>query len=270
MSFMKTEATFISSNLCLTSSQGGDISAKRIALLEAIGALGSISAAAKQLGVSYRSAWDAVDEMNNMWDAPLVEKTPGGSHGGGTLLTTQGQELITGFKLMQQEYHRFTEGLTRNLGDFYQLQQSMRRLSMRTSARNQFQGRVDAISMGEINAEITLAINEQVRLNASITRESVESLGLTPGSEAYALIKASFIILVPAGEKLVTSARNRLCGIVRELRHGAISSEAIIELDGGKTLAAVITKESAQAPEFQCGRQVCALIKSSHIILGVN
>ena len=267
---MKTQTRFTGGNLCLTSSQGGDISTKRIALLEAIGALGSISAAARQQGMSYRSAWDAVDEMNNMWDAPLVEKSPGGSHGGSTRLTERGQNLIVGFKLMQQEYCRFTEGLTRNLDNFSQLQLSMRRLSMRTSARNQFQGKVEMISMGEINAEVTLAINEHVSLTASITRESVESLGLSLGSEAYALIKASFIILVSSEEKIVTSARNRLCGVVRELRCGSISTEAIIELDGGKTLAAVITKESAQAPEFQPGGRVYALVKASHIILGIN
>jgi molybdate transport system regulatory protein len=267
---MTTETTFSSGKLCLTSSQGGDLSARRIALLEAIGELGSIASAAKQLGMSYRSAWDAVDEMNNMWETPLVAKSPGGSHGGGTQLTPQGRDLIASFKLMQQEYRRFTDGLTRNLGKFNLMQQSMLRLSMRTSARNQFQGKVEVISLGEINSEITLAINERVRLTASITSESVESLGLTLGSEAYALIKASFIILIPNDDKIVTSARNRLCGIVRELRHGSISSEAIIELDGGKTLAAVITKESAQASEFQCGSHVCALVKASHIILGVN
>lgn len=266
---MKTAPTFINDNLRLSSSQG-DVSAKRIALLQAIGAQGSISAAAKQLGMSYRSAWDAVAEMNNMWDAPLVEKSPGGAHGGGTRLTAQGQELIAGFNLLQQEYQRFTEGLGRHLADFGRLQQSIRRLSMRTSARNQFQGTVASITPGPINCEVTLTINERDHLSAVVTSESVESLGLSPGSEAYALIKASFIILIPADEKLVTSARNRLCGTVRELRRGAVSSEAIMELEGGKTLAAVITEESANAPEFQPGCQVCALIKASHVILGVN
>lgn len=267
---MKHETSFSSANLCLTSVQGGDVSGKRITLLETIDSLGSISAAAKQLGMSYRSAWDAVAEMNNMWDAPLVMKSPGGSHGGGTRLTEQGRELIAGFKLMQQEYQRFTDGLIQRLGDVARLQQGMRRLSMRTSARNQFQGKVELINTGEINSEITLAINEHLRLIASITRESVDSLGLAVAGEAYALIKASFIILVPDDKNIVSSARNRLCGVMRELRHGEVSSEAIIELQGGKTLAAIITKESAELPEFQPGAPVCALIKASHVIVGVN
>lgn len=267
---MTSDSTYITSDPRLSSAQGGDVSAKRIALLEAVDALGSIAAAAKQLHMSYRSAWDAVAEMNNMWDAPLVEKTPGGPRGGGTRLTPHGRELIAGFRLMQQEYLRFTAGLNRNLGDFERFQQGLRRLSMRTSARNQFQGRVAAINPGPVNSEVTLSINDGDRLTAIVTSESVESLGLRAGSEVYALIKASFIILVPAEASMVTSARNRLCGTVRELRQGAVDCEVIIELAGGKTLAAVITEDSARAPEFQVGRAVCALIKASHVILGIN
>lgn len=75
---------------------------------------------------------------------------------------------------------------------------------------------------------------------------------------------------MPAQDNLIASARNRLCGILRELRHGPVNSEAIIELEGGKTLAAIITEESAKAMQLERGSQVCALIKASHVILGVN
>ncbi|MEJ2591856.1 MAG: TOBE domain-containing protein [Candidatus Thiodiazotropha sp.] len=267
---MSKRSTFVTGDLRLSGAQGGDITAKRIDLLEAIDAQGSISAAAKQLGISYRSAWDAVDEMNNLWESPLVEKSPGGAHGGGTRLTGDGRQLIDGFRLMQQAYRHFTEGLSRDLDDFERFQNSIRRLTMRTSARNQFQGKVEMISAGPVNSEITLAINEKDRLTAIITSESVEHLGLSLGSEAYALIKASFIILAPADENLITSARNRLCGSIRELRHGPVNSEAIIELEGGKTLTAIITEESARAMQLDRGSPVCALIKASHVILGVN
>ena len=141
---------------------------------------------------------------------------------------------------------------------------------MRTSARNQFQGKIEIIHNGPVSSEITLSINDQDRLTAVITKESVEHLGLTLGSEIYALIKSSFVILIPNNKTTITSARNQLCGTVRELRHGSINSEAFIELQGGKTLVAVITEESANAPEFQVGKSVCALIKASHIILGIN
>lgn len=266
---MNKRSTFVTGDLRLSGDQGGDITARRIELLEAVEAQGSISAAAKQLSISYRSAWDAVDEMNNLWETPLVAKQPGGARGGGTRLTPEGRRLIDGFKLMQAEYRRFTEGLSRNLDDFERFQHSIRRLTMRTSARNQFQGKVEMISAGPINSEVTLSINDRDRLTSIITSESVDQLGLSLGSEAYALIKASFIILAP-DDGSITSARNRLCGTLRELRHGPVNSEAIIELDGGKTLTAIITEESAKAMGLDMGSKVCALIKASHVILGVN
>lgn len=141
---------------------------------------------------------------------------------------------------------------------------------MRTSARNQFQGRVDAIKAGPVNSLVTLAISERDRLIASVTSESVESLGLAPGSKAYAVVKASFVVLMPEDEAVKISACNRLCGTVSGLRHGTVSSEASIALTGGKTLTAVLTEPSAQLPEFEVGRRVCALISASHVILGVN
>lgn len=267
---MSGRSTRISGDIRLTGGAKGDITARHIALLAAIDALGTISAAAKHQGISYRSAWDAVDRMNNLWESALVAKQPGGARGGGTQLTDEGRRLIDSFKRLQDEYRHFTESLNHNLFDLALFQQINRRFTMRTSARNQFQGRVDMISLGPVNAEVSLAINEKVRITAIITSESVEQLGLSLGREAYALIKASFIILAPADDNLVTSARNRLCGTLRELRHGSVNSEAIIELEGGKTLSAIITGESAKGMGLTRGGRVCALIKASHVILGVN
>jgi molybdate transport system regulatory protein len=267
---MNRGTPFVTGELRLSSEGGGSITAKRIDLLEAIDSQGSISAAAKRMRISYRSAWDAVDEMNNLWESPLVAKQPGGAHGGRTQLTQEGRRLIEGFRLLLEEYRHFTENLNRNLENFEQLQHNIRRLTMRTSARNQFQGRVVMINAGPVNSEVSLAINKSDHLTAVITSESLEQLGLSLDSEAYALVKSSFIILTPEDQPLLTSARNRLCGTLRELRHGPVSSEAIIELDAGKTLTAIITDESATAMALAPNSRVCALIKASHVILGVN
>src|SRR3546814_11797252 len=62
---------------------GLSANASRIALLEQIAETGSITAAAKAVGLSYRAAWDAVAAMNNLADRPLVEGSAGGRHGGG-------------------------------------------------------------------------------------------------------------------------------------------------------------------------------------------
>lgn len=141
---------------------------------------------------------------------------------------------------------------------------------MRTSARNQFQGKVESVNLGPVNAEIKLAISDKSSLIAMVTRESVEHLGLSEGSDAYALIKASFIILAAADVQYKTSARNQLYGTVSDIRHGPVNTEVVIELDGGKSLISIITEQSARDLQLAVDSPVYALIKSSHVILGVN
>ena len=66
----------------------------RIELLQQIADTGSISKAAKAAGMSYKTAWDAVDAMNKATGSPLVERSVGGKGGGGTRLTAKGEELV--------------------------------------------------------------------------------------------------------------------------------------------------------------------------------
>jgi molybdate transport system regulatory protein len=70
-------------------------------LLEQIGAAGSISAAAKAMGMSYRRAWLLVDQMNACFASPLVEAAAGGAGGGGAQLTDFGREVLGLFRDMQ-------------------------------------------------------------------------------------------------------------------------------------------------------------------------
>ena len=83
----------------------------RIGLLAQIAESGSISKAAKAIGMSYKAAWDAIDIMNNLAGQPLVERTVGGKGGGGTRLTQRGQQLIDNFKTIENEHRRFVEQL---------------------------------------------------------------------------------------------------------------------------------------------------------------
>lgn len=70
-------------------------------LLEAIEATGSISAAARRMGMSYRRAWLLVDAMNQAFKEPLVAAATGGSHGGGAALTVSGVDVLRRFRSME-------------------------------------------------------------------------------------------------------------------------------------------------------------------------
>lgn len=264
---MEIETGTSASALRLLAGQDSKRSKGRIELLEKIAETGSISAAARALGLSYKAAWEAVDAMNNLSHAPLLERVAGGKHGGGTALTQRGREVVAAFGRMEAVYGEFLATLKGQEG-FEHFLKSLWRSNMQTSARNQFFGRVLSVKIGAVNAEVILDIGGSDQLAAIITNESVESLALKPGVEAYALIKAPWVILT-TDDSMKTSARNRLCGTVVRCQEGAVNGEVIIELPGGKTVAAIVTNDSIQSLGLKEGVRACALIKASHIILAV-
>jgi molybdate transport system regulatory protein len=78
----------------------------KIDLLEAIAATGSITAAARQLGMSYRRAWLLVDTMNRCFAGPVVETAAGGARGGGTRLTRCGAEAVRRYRRIEAKAAR--------------------------------------------------------------------------------------------------------------------------------------------------------------------
>jgi molybdate transport system regulatory protein len=76
----------------------GRVGPGKIVLLEAIAEAGSISAAARSLGMSYRRAWELVAELNETFSTPVVERITGGAGGGGARLTSLGETLVLGFR----------------------------------------------------------------------------------------------------------------------------------------------------------------------------
>lgn len=74
----------------------------KVDLLEAIGRTGSISAAGRELGMSYRRAWLLVDALNHMFPEPLVTASPGGSHGGGAKLTDYGRGVAAAYRRIEE------------------------------------------------------------------------------------------------------------------------------------------------------------------------
>ena len=78
-------------------------------LLEAIRAEGSISAAGRRLGMSYRRTWLLVDTMNRCWTQPLVEATPGGGEGRGARVTAAGLEVLAAYRALEAELAKAAE-----------------------------------------------------------------------------------------------------------------------------------------------------------------
>jgi len=241
---------------------------ERVAMVEAVAELGSISAAAKKLGLSYKGAWDVVQALNNLFDTPLIEAAPGGRSGGAAVVTPRGRAVVTAFRRVQQELNAALAKLDASLGGEHPADLFWS-LGMRTSARNALRGVVSDVTPGAVNGEVTLKLADGVAITAILTRRSIEELGLEVGKPAIALIKASFVILAK-GENLRTSARNQIEGVVTGREDGAVNTEVALDIGGGKTLVATVTLESARALEIEVGDKVVALVKAPHVILAVE
>jgi molybdate transport system regulatory protein len=249
--------------------EDAQISDVRISLLEKIGEYGSITQAAKAVGISYKTAWDAVDAMKNLSGEALVESLTGGKGGGGTRLTEAGQKLVQTYRMIQKEQERFLSSISEGMDDFDNFYQLIRRLSMKSSARNQFFGKVTAIRGGSVNAEVEISLNGEDKIAAVITHESLENLGLKIGSEVWALVKASWVILSTEDSDFKISVRNRLRGTVSRLTKGQVNSDVVLMLAGGNTVSAIVTNDSIEHMGLEVGAKACALFKASSVILGV-
>ena len=241
----------------------------RIGLLRAIAEQGSITQAAKAVGMSYKAAWDAVDTMNNLAGEALVARTTGGRGGGSTLLTARGARLVERFAQLDAAHQRFVKLLSEESTDLQSDFTVLRTLNMKTSARNQFNGTVTAVRSGAVNDEVELTLPGGARIVAVVTRESTESLGLRTHMAAFALIKASSILVATDLEGAKLSARNQLRGKVASVTPGAVSSEVVIAIEGGGSIAAIVTQASAKELRLAPGVQATALFKASSVILGV-
>jgi molybdate transport system regulatory protein len=149
------------------------------------------------------------------------------------------------------------------------LQQLLRAIVLRTSARNQFRGVVKSVRRGAVNADVTLDVGDGLEIVANITNESVSELALEPGRAAMALIKSSFVLLAP-GAELRISARNRLPGTVHTIVRGAVNSEVRLQLTGDRVIIAVVTNESLKELGLRKRQTCCAVINASHVLIAVN
>lgn len=252
----------------LDTEDGVLLAGQRVRLMEAIDAHGSIQKAAKELGLSYKAAWDAVNAMNNLSDQPLVLREVGGRRGGGSHLSEHGRNMIKLFRAVETEYQRALDKLGGDLGDMRNFNRLLNRFSMKTSARNQFHGRVTALIQGPVNFEVRMRLDDWNEIVSVVTNESAENLELRVGMEIIALVKAPSVLLY-TDTQVKVSTRNKLWGTVYDLQAGPVNAEVTVALPSGKTVIAVVTRESCEELALAVGTPVCAAFKSSSVILAV-
>lgn len=140
---------------------------------------------------------------------------------------------------------------------------------MKVSARNVFKGTVIQVQDGAVNTEVVIELAGGEHLVAVVTMASVKSLGIAVGKEAVALIKAPWVMLMTESSDIRLSARNCLEGTVTRVTEGAVNSEVVVQLPGGTEVFSIVTRDAVEELGLAPGVAATAVVKASHIILGV-
>lgn len=236
---------------------------QRIALLAHIAEQGSITRAAKSAGLSYKAAWDAIDELNNLAQKPLVERSVGGKGGGGAKLTAEGERVLRLYQRLQVLQAQVL-GSDEDASDFNLLG----RLMLRTSARNQLHGQVIAIESHGRNDMIRLQLSGAVSLSAQITHDSTLRLELETGVEVVALIKAGWLELLALGQ-VATPGHNCMSGVIETILDADDGpSEVRITLLNGQVLCALAQPAALKALKAAEGQPIQVQFSPSNVLLG--
>lgn len=105
----------IKGHLSIENNKGHLIGMGKKELLEKIRETGSISAAAKEMQISYRHAWEMIKKINSISDKPIVIKNTGGSSGGGSIITKEGEELIAYYIKLNAAFEIFKAQICKSI-----------------------------------------------------------------------------------------------------------------------------------------------------------
>lgn len=214
------------SSFRLDAALGHDITDKRIDVLRRIDTVGSISEAAREAGISYKAAWQAIETLGNLAGTPLVEKAVGGSGGGGAQLTQAGRKVLEAFDYFAKvRQAAMQQALATG---------SMATLGLRTSMRNQWVCTVQKLEPDAHGQCVTLALSDGTLIQSVLTIESAQLLGLKPGLGVLALCKAAAVSMtssLPESKKV-----NVLAGRVEEVSEGTGKTEITMRLKNGASL----------------------------------
>ena len=263
-------------SLSLSDALGHALTDKRIDILRHIGACGSISQAARAVGVSYKAAWQALDTLTNLAGTPLVSRAVGGAGGGGAQLTDAGRELLAAAEAMAQARGAVLSRwqATPHTGP------ALARLAVRTSMRNQLPCVVERLVVQGQIVGVHLRLGADgaggaggAALAARITRESAQLLGLQPGLAVQALCKATAVrverggrVAAPVAEVVALQGPHRLSARATRVVRGASGDEVSAELAGGLQMVGF----AAPGSGLRAGSAVVLVIEDNAVVLALT
>jgi molybdate transport system regulatory protein len=158
------------------------------ALLRFIAETGSLTHAAKVVGMSYRGAWARMERMEKNIGHRLVEKKAGGKTGGSATVTEEGRRLLKEF--------RKTRKLLFNILDD---KEAWEDVGYRLSARNRLRAKVVEVKQGAVTSQVKMRLTSASAMTSIITNEAVEDLSLRKGDNVEAIVKSTDVLVAKGG-----------------------------------------------------------------------
>ena len=137
---------------------------------------------------------------------------------------------------------------------------------MKISARNQFKGIVTNINEGAVNAIVSIEANGEV-ISSTISINAVKELGLKKGDAAYAIIKATEVMIATELPKI--SARNKFHGVIKGIQSGSVNDIVTLETKFG-VVSSTISKNAVEELELSVGKEAYAIIKATSVKVGIE
>lgn len=242
---------------------GHSLSDRRLQVLRALGECGSISQAARAVGVSYKAAWQAIDTLSNLAGVPVVAKSVGGAGGGGATLTAAGLELLRAAQAMA-----LARGAVMQQLQAHSPAAVVQRLGIQTSMRNQWPCMVQQVEVaGPLALVQVQSLHGDVQLTARITAESAQLLGLQAGMAVLAMCKATAVQVVAenAASSSAGHAGNTLPGKATRVTQGAIGDEVAVHMAAGVQWVGFAVAGSG----LRAGRKVRVHMPESAVVLAL-
>jgi molybdate transport system regulatory protein len=142
---------------------------------------------------------------------------------------------------------------------------------MKTSVSNHYDGAVIQVREGSVSNEVDIVLDtSNTRLTSVISRASVKTLDIKPGTGVVVLIQPSRVILVGDSTGVKFPSVNNLHGTVVSVRDGGVDAEVNLRLLGGEPLMSIVTQDALAELDIEAGRSLTALIDPTDVVIGVK
>ena len=233
------------------------ISKKQIELLKAIKNTGSITEAAKSMQISYKSAWDSLNELNSKKELVITKKNSGSA------LSDEASKLVNKYELIE----KMQNALLSKVEDININLEFIPKICFALSARNQLKAKITKIIEGALNCEIFGALSSGDELKATITLASQKRMDLKEGDDVYFIFKAPSVI-VSKEQSAVSLMPNLINAKVISASLGAINSEIIAVLENNEQIVAIIPNEATMDLRLSVNDEIGVIINPNDIIIG--